>query len=221
MAAVAAAVAAAAQSSSLFVVIILLLFACPLLVGIVLPHFVARCSLRRLSLTCLQRAMVGCYLLRSQYVVVARSRPRLLAGRRSSRPFLTLHPATSARPRAQRRAEEDPGGHRPTTSATGRGIWGMIRLPFWRPSGIWMTMTTTSTTAAVAWDGKSPSSLSSSSLATCSPESASSSASLASSRHCVVALSRCRVVVLSCHRRRCRRSSQPSLPPSPLPPSSW
>ena len=50
----------------LVVVVILLLFACPLLVGIVLPLFVARCSFRRPPLTRLQRTMVGCCLLQSQ-----------------------------------------------------------------------------------------------------------------------------------------------------------
>jgi hypothetical protein len=40
--------------------------------------------------------MVGCCLLRSQYVVVAWSRSRLLVGRRSSCPFLTLHLAPSS-----------------------------------------------------------------------------------------------------------------------------
>ena len=50
----------------LIVVVILLLFACPLLFGIVLPLFVARCSFRRPPLARLQCAMVGCCLLRSR-----------------------------------------------------------------------------------------------------------------------------------------------------------
>jgi hypothetical protein len=55
-----------------------------------------------------------------------------LAGRRSSCPFLTSYPAASARPRGRRLAEKDPGGHRPTTAATGRGDWGMIQSPLQR-----------------------------------------------------------------------------------------
>ena len=40
-----------------------------------------------------------------------------------------LDPPASARPRARRQAEEDPGGHGLMMAATGRGIGGMIRLP--------------------------------------------------------------------------------------------
>ena len=43
----------------LVVVVILLLFACPLLVGIVLPLFIARCSFRRPPLARFQRTLVG------------------------------------------------------------------------------------------------------------------------------------------------------------------
>jgi len=48
-----------------------------------------------------------------------------------------LDPPASARPLVRRRAEEDPGGHGPTTAATRWGIGGMIRLPFQHPSRIW------------------------------------------------------------------------------------
>jgi hypothetical protein len=54
----------------LIVVVIFLLFTRPLLVGIVLPLFVARCSFRRPPLTCLQRTMVGCCLLLSAALFV-------------------------------------------------------------------------------------------------------------------------------------------------------
>jgi hypothetical protein len=47
----------------LVVIVILLLFACHLLVGIVLPLFIARCSFRRPPLAYFQRTMVGCCLL--------------------------------------------------------------------------------------------------------------------------------------------------------------
>ena len=59
----------------LIVVVILLLFACPLLVGIVLPLFVACCSFRRPPLARFQHqhTMVGCCLLRS------RSRPSIFS----------------------------------------------------------------------------------------------------------------------------------------------
>ena len=59
----------------LIVVVILLLFACPLLVGIVLPLFVTCCSFRRSPLARFQHqhTMVGCWLLRS------RSRPSIFA----------------------------------------------------------------------------------------------------------------------------------------------
>ena len=50
----------------LVVVVILLLFACPFLVGIVLPLFVASCSFRRPPLARFQRTLVGCCLLRSR-----------------------------------------------------------------------------------------------------------------------------------------------------------
>jgi len=62
----------------LVVVVILLLFARPLLVGIVLPLFVARCSFRRPPLARLQRALVGCCLLLSAALFVVARCPAII-----------------------------------------------------------------------------------------------------------------------------------------------
>jgi hypothetical protein len=70
--------------------------------------------------------MVGCCLLRSQYVVVAWSRSRLLVGRRSSCPFLTLHLAPSSIRAASCAAASGrgPRGASPDDGRKQAGDWG-------------------------------------------------------------------------------------------------
>jgi hypothetical protein len=96
----------------LVVVVILLLFACPLLVGIVLPLFVARCSFRRPPLARFQRTMIGCCLLRSRSLsccggVVARARPVDLC------PQQILTPAPPPPPPRVRHCPTASGRHHP------------------------------------------------------------------------------------------------------------